>query len=58
MNKENAFEATKKKTSRTSGFIHISEIIPGVMKDIERRMKERNKDKKTGSGIGAEERRL
>ena len=46
MGKERTFEVTKKKKARTSGFIHVGEIIPGVMRDIERRIKDAHKDKK------------
>lgn len=44
MDKERIFELKKK--PRTSGFIHIGEIIPGVLREIEKRIKESNKNKK------------
>lgn len=52
MNEEKVFAATKK--TRASGFIHIGEIIPGVMRDIERRVKESHRDKKASPGTEAE----
>ena len=39
-----------KKKPRASGFIHIGEIIPGVLKDIERRIEENAKRQK-GSNV-------
>lgn len=49
MGKERILELTKKKETRTSGFIHIGEIIPGVVRDLEKRIKESHtyKNKKT-----------
>ena len=44
MGKERILEVTKK--VRASEFIHVGEIIPGVVKDIERRIKELHKNKK------------
>lgn len=41
---------TRDKEIRTSGFIHIGEIIPGVLKDIERKIKENTKREK-GSNV-------
>lgn len=41
-----------KKEARTSGFIHIGKIVPNVMRDIERRIKESHKDKKASLGMG------
>lgn len=38
-----------KKKPRASGFIHIGEIIPGVLTDIERRIKEDTKMEKTSN---------
>ena len=57
MNKEKIFEATKKKEIRTSGFIHIGEIIPGVLRDVEEKIMKSHKDKKVSLGTKAEERR-
>lgn len=37
MGKERILEVTKKKKVRTSRFVHVSEIIPGVLKDIEQK---------------------
>lgn len=45
MDKERILEKTKK--IRTPRFIHVGEIIPGVVRDIERRIKESHKNKKT-----------
>jgi len=53
--KERVFEPIKKKKLRASGFIHIGEIIPSVVRDIEGRIKESHKDKKAGRGSKAEE---
>lgn len=53
MGKERTFELKKK--TRTSGFIHIGEIIPGVLRNIETRIKESHKDKKVSLGSEAEE---
>jgi len=39
MDKQRTFEL--KKNPRTSGFIHIGEIIPGVLKDVEKRVKDK-----------------
>lgn len=44
MGKERTLEKNKK--ARTSGFIHIGEIIPGALEDIEKRIKDSNKNKK------------
>ena len=44
MDKERTFEL--KENPRTSVFIHIGEIIPGVLRDVERRRKESHKNKK------------
>jgi len=44
MDKERTLEGTKK--PRTSRFIHIDEIIPGVLKDVEKKIKDSNKNKK------------
>ncbi len=44
MNEEKVFAPTKK--PRTSGFIHIGEIIPGVLRDIEGRIEENAKRQK------------
>lgn len=46
-----------KKKPRASGFIHVGEIIPGVLRNIEMRIKESHKDKKISLGTEAEERR-
>jgi len=37
MGKERILKLTKKKEVRTSGFIHVGEIIPEVLKDIEQK---------------------
>lgn len=44
MGKERILEATKKKKIRASGFIHIGEIIPAVLRDIENRVKSNQKN--------------
>ena len=46
MGKERILEVTKTKKLRTSGFIHVGEIIPRVVRDIERKIKESHKNKK------------
>lgn len=53
MGKERTFKLIKK--TRASGFIHIGRIIPGVLRDVERRIKESHKDKKVTLRIEAEE---
>lgn len=52
MGKERVLEKTKK--VRTSRFIHVSEIIPGVVRDVERRIKESHKNKKANLRSEAE----
>lgn len=44
MDKERTFKLIKK--PRISGFIHIGEIIPDILRDIERRIKKLHKPKK------------
>jgi len=53
MGKERALEVKKK--IRVSRFIRIGEIIPGVMRDIEKRIKEPHKNKKARVESKAEE---
>jgi len=55
MGKERNFGITKKKKARASGFVHIGEIIPRVLRDVESRIKESDKDKKANLGTEAEE---
>lgn len=55
MGKERTFKLTKKKEVRTSGFIHIGEVIPDVLRDIEKRIKELHRDKKASLRSKAEE---
>jgi len=47
MDKERTFKLAKK--PRVSEFIHIREIIPGALKDVEKGIKELNKNKKEKS---------
>lgn len=56
MGKERILEKAKK--IRTPGFIHIGEIIPSVMGDIERRIKELHKNKKANLKSEAEKKTL
>jgi len=44
MDKERTIKLAKR--PRTSGFIHIGEIIPGVLGNVEKRIKDSNKNKK------------
>lgn len=55
MGKERILKITKK--TRASGFIHIGEVIPGVLKDVEGRIRESHKDKKARLGSAIEEER-
>ena len=48
MGKERIVKVTKK--TRASGFIHVGEIIPGVLRDIEGRIRENTKGEK-GSNV-------
>lgn len=43
MNEERILESIRKKKTRTSGFIHVGEIIPEVLEDIEGRIEENTK---------------
>ena len=52
MGKERILEVTKK--VRTSEFIPVGEIIPGVVRDIERRIKKPYKNKKANLRSEAE----
>lgn len=58
MGKERTFEPIKKKRLRASGFIRIGEIIPGVLRDVERRIKKSHKDKKANLRTEAKEEAL
>jgi len=46
MNKERIVNKARDEKARISEFIHVREIIPGVLKDIEKRIKESHKNKK------------
>lgn len=39
MNEERTIKKPRSGKARTSGFIHIGEIIPGVLKNIEKRIR-------------------
>lgn len=53
MGKERILEKTKK--ARISRFIHVGEIIPGILGDIERRIKDSHKDEKVSLRTEAKE---
>ena len=45
MGKERNFNLTNKKKARTSGFIHVGEIISGTLDEMEKRVKKSHKRK-------------